>query len=257
MSLDAEFSGVFGIGSQVFSDEAMRELENSVTQSYERSRQLIALLQASHKDFNGEKHLNKIHCYRQRLLDYIAVWRKGGGTDGTGFPRALYLYDELLVLYILLFSNIEEMYRDVLHKTFEDFLSERRLVLKRYAPVVSGEGLPGMNLERIIGKRTTFDFYTFTLVLRILLMADEKVKKICSKVFEEDVSTSTEKFTHSLIYLAGTRNQIAHMSTDFEYYSLSNPGESFERLSIFFITAQLDFKKVLDLFGEFLKSEPI
>jgi len=170
----------------------------------------------------------------------------------------LKLHDQLLALFLALYSAYDRFYTRILEKILYAYLLDQDLISEVLAlPEPFQYLVPPMKTEEVLGieTRTTFRSYDFPIILRLLIKSSGPMTElyaIATDLSLKDAERKRVEFGDNLIHSTDIRNRIAHMSERPAYYSI---GEQTVRKNLEELVAILPFflETLVNLFRFFSK----
>jgi hypothetical protein len=182
--------------------------------------------------------------------------------DETESNIFLTLQDQLLILFLILFSVYERFYDFILSRMLHVYLIKCNLIPETLAlPQVFDETLLPLTIEE--GLRTqgkpVLGRYEFPVVLRLLMASSKEMREIfarCLSLEPKEQQTRALGLGDNLIHSMIIRNRIAHMSEIVGYYSPKNQKQNLQYLAAFFPLVLENLHELLSLFSN-LHSEAL
>jgi len=244
-----------------FSIQRKADIETHMMRFMDTAKWLIA----TYKDLNlletsPDQLVEMLEGYRTRVISYLETL--DNIQQGRAVPEVAIVYDEILMLYSLLFCVYEQFYEAILQKPFREFVIWKGVLSEEYGIELSvpiGREQVSLSLGNILRGNMIFSSYDFPLAFRMLVVTSSELKSICGaslQVGNEELEREVRKFADGLIYLTGIRNQIAHMSNVLECYSKEERKlrRNFNGLLLSFPKIQSDMYKLFDIFNSMSKT---
>jgi len=239
----------------------LEDVDISIQKSLDDAIYLTAVFRELNriKEDEGKHLVNILNDYRQRVQRFFSFLTtiKNGETSGDRISDNLCIlcYDEMLVIFLLVFSICDHSQMYMLDTSLRNFLKKCGILKDKYVDL--------RLMADIVRKRTLFNPYNFPIVLGMFLTSSEPFKKAFAEALnlsEPERDKEINEFTESFIYLMGIRNQIAHVSMTKQLYSIEKMETNAESLAVYFSVFQRDLERLLRFFRaitDTLKTEKI
>jgi len=240
-------------------------IESSLEKLLKNARQLMAISQDFRKIRNPQRdHLmSLLNNYNERVRLFLGFFKEVSNENvrfesDTLNDLVILLYDEMLMILMLAFSICDYSHLYMFDPIFKVFLIKNGLIRPQY---------DDLELERIMrpGGRggRLFSPYDFPVIFSMFLKSQDRLKQIFAAALNltrEECEGEIQKFTDSIIYLMGIRNQIAHMSKDKQLYSIEKIRLNWLMLARYFSAFQSNLERLMVFFyslADELKTEGI